>query len=200
MKMEKKIDEERLNSISALSDGVQNNVHPLWKKVSIGLVISLVLTIGYMISTDQSENEIPENLVRYHIAQFVENIRNISSDPIVIRKNLEKAYAYTTRKGRKQLDRILKSVNLNEKLTQKTTVSIQITSIKQKHETLYTVFWTETEYQNSTQILKTNHEGYFRLVFSSSKKIENTYSINPSDIYINNIVIKKTLPKTNLES
>lgn len=199
MKMEKKIDEERLNSISALSDGVQSNVHPLWKKVSIGLVISLVLTIGYMISTDQSENEIPENLGRYHIAQFVENIRNISSDPIVIRKNLEKAYAYTTRKGRKQLDRILKSVNLNEKLTQKTTVSIRITSIKPKHETLYTVFWTETEYQNSIQISKTNYEGYFRLVFSSLKKIESPYSINPSGIYINNIVIKP-LSKTNLKS
>jgi len=199
MKMGKELDGEKLNSISAPRDGAQSNVQPFWKKVSISLGILLVLTIGHMASTDQSENEIPENLVRYYMARFVENIRNISSDPIVIRKNFEEAYAYTTRKGKKELDKVLKSVKLNEKLSHKITVSIQITAIKRKHETLYTVAWTEAEFQNSTQISKMYYEGFFRLEFSSSKMIESLYSVNPSGIYINNIVIKP-VPKTNFES
>lgn len=173
---------------------IQNDSLPVadaWKRASVILAIFLMVAIGYFIFNMQSQKKIPEAIVRHDLANFVISVRSISSDPIMIRRNLEDAYAFTTRKGGKQLDKILNGINLIDKVAQGIFVDVLIKSILKKHKTLYTISWFETEFQNSEMISKIEYEGFFKLQFYLIKRSKDSYLTNPSGIYINSIVIKK---------
>ena len=192
-KFEGKIDNWRVNREDS------STVPKFWKKASIILAILFVFAIGYIILDKQSKEKTPVPIVKYHLAKFITNMRSISSDHVMVRKNLECAYTFTSHKGKKQLDKIINDVNLNDKLAQKILVSVQISSIKQKHKTLYTVTWIETEYLNSKVLSTANFEGFFRLEFLPVKLSDNSYLMNPAGIFINNIVINK-ISKPKLDS
>ncbi|MBT6339530.1 MAG: type IV secretion system protein [Desulfobacula sp.] len=197
MKTKEKTNEKIIDDNYKQIDKDTIRVHRYWKLISIILVILLVGAIGYI--KEQSVKKIPEPIVKYHLAKFITNMRSISSDHVMVRKNLECAYTFTSRKGKKQLDKIINDVNLNDKLEQKILVSVQISSIKQKHKTLYTVTWVETEYLNSKVLSAANFEGFFRLEFLPVKLSDNSYLMNPAGIFINNIVINK-ISKPKLDS
>ena len=131
-------------------------VHKNWKKISMILLILFTVAAGYIAVEMQSEDEVPASVVKYHLSEFVMNMRSISSDPVMLRHLLEKAYAFTTLKGKKQLDKILQGINLKDKISRQITVTVQITSVKQKHKTLYALAWTETEYQNFQNSISVN--------------------------------------------
>lgn len=192
-KFEEKIDNSKVDREDS------STVRKFWKKASIILVILFVFAIGYIILDKQSEEKIPEPFVRYHLGMFIANMRGISSDPVMVRKNLEYAYAVTSHKGKKQLDKIIKDLNLEDKFEQKILVSPNISSIKKKNKTLYTVEWTETEYQNSKILLVANFEGFFRLEFLKMEINDNPFPMNPAGIFVNNIVMNK-ISKPNLDS
>ncbi len=197
MKTKIRTDRKIIGNNYKQSDKDTIRVHRYWKLTSIILAILLVAAIGCI--KEQSVKKISEPIVKYHLTKFITNMRSISSDPVMVRKNLECAYTFTSRKGKKQLDKILKEINLKDKLAQKILVSVQISSIKQKHKTLYTVTWVESEYQNSKILSVANFEGFFRLEFLPVKLSDNSYLMNPAGLFINNIVINK-ISKPKLDS
>lgn len=162
-----------------------------WKKISIILGALLSLTLFFLVYQGQMDEGVGDNYIRHDIAGFVKNVRSLPSDPIVIRSHLEDAYAFTTRKGKKQLDKMLKEINLKDKISCLISVSVQIKSIKRKHKSLYVVFWTEKEFKNSEVISQNSYKGFFRLQFAKPKDETKTYLVNPSGIYVDNIVIEK---------
>ena len=173
--------------------GIAPSANNTWRTVSILLGAMLMFTGACLFyqwknfrATGPSDNHI-----KHDIACFVDNIRSVPSDPIVVRKKITKAYAFTTRKAKRQLDKMIKGLNLSDKLSRRITISVDISSIKLKSSSLCVVGWTETVFVCFQQAFQTIYEGYFRIKFAALKSQKNGYLVNPSGVYVNNIKIEE---------
>lgn len=162
-----------------------------WKKASLILGALLTVSVIYLICQAGDANHPDGIYIQYYIAGFVKDIRSISSDPVVLRKQLVSAYALTSSKGKKQLDRIIKQLELSKKLSSNITVSVAIESVDLKNRTLCVVSWTETVFKGPKIISQEKYKGFFRLRFKDPGPSKTGYLINPAGIYVNNITIEK---------
>ncbi len=105
---------------------------------------------------------------------------------------LEEAYAFTTLKSRKQLDKILMDIKFLEKHAEGIVISVSIKTVIRKSKSLYVVAWTETMYKNSKAISVIDYNGFFKLEFSPIQADENFFLLNPFGIYIDNIIVEKS--------
>ena len=66
--------------------------------------------------------------IAYVLTRFIENIRSLSSDPIVVRSNWHDAYAHLTNRGAEQLNRHAQAADAFAKIG-KRTVSVEVISV-----------------------------------------------------------------------
>ncbi len=171
--------------------GIENTIKPnLWKKVSLILGSLLILTIVALFYFIETEKKPDDHLIGHDMACFVQNIRAVSSDPIVIRSNLENAYSFITPKAKRQLDKIVKEIKFPDRISSEITVAVDIKSITLKNKSLCVVVWSETMYEKTKQVSSDNFKSTFRLKFAQPLPDGKVYHVNPSGIYINNIVIE----------
>lgn len=163
-----------------------------WKKATIILALLLLLVCAYIGIEGHTENEVPENTVRYHLAKFVIHMRTVSMDPVVTRGSLEEAYAFTTLRASKQLDRVLMDFEFVEKHAEGIVVTVSIKTVIRKSKSLYAVTWTEAEYKDSKSVSAVDYDGFFKLKFMPIRVEDNFFPVNPSGVYIDNIVVEKS--------
>jgi type IV secretion system protein TrbF len=169
-----------------------SETNKFWKKVSIILALLLMIVCVHIGLKEGREKQIPENTVRHHLAKFVIHMRTVSMDPVITRANLEEAYAFTTLRAKGQLDKILLDIRFVEKRAEGIFVTVSIKSIIQKNKSLYTVAWAETEYRDAKAVSTVNYYGFFKLKFLPIRVDESFFPVNPSGVYIDNIVIERS--------
>jgi type IV secretory pathway TrbF-like protein len=187
----KKID-NRIIDGGYSSNEVLSEANNHWKKVAIVLGALLLVICVYLGMKGQAEKRIPENIVKHHLAKYVIHMRTVSMDPVVTRTNLEEAYAFTTLKAKKQLDRVLMDINFSDKHTEKIVVTVSIQSIVLKSKAICVVSWTETVYKDSMVISAVDYNGFFKLKYQPVRKDVNPFPVNPSGVYVDNILIEKS--------
>jgi type IV secretory pathway TrbF-like protein len=83
--------------------------------------------------------------VAWHLAHFVEEVRSIPADPVVLRQNWLDAYDYVTDKGALVLNDYARNSEPFTKLG-KTQVAVEVSSVIRASDDSFRVAWTERRY------------------------------------------------------
>lgn len=87
--------------------------------------------------------------VAFHLARFIENVRSIPADPIVLRQNWLRAYDFAADKGAAALNDYARN---NDPFAQigKATVAVDVSSVVRASPDSFRVEWTERTYRDGT--------------------------------------------------
>lgn len=85
--------------------------------------------------------------IAWYLAQFVEDVRSIPTDPVVVRRNWLQAYDFTTTSGAVALNAYARADDPFAKLG-KEQVAVDISSVIRASPSSFRVAWTERRYQD----------------------------------------------------
>ena len=85
--------------------------------------------------------------IAFHLARFIENVRQVPADPIVLRQSWLRAYDFTTDRGALALNDYAR-VNDPFARVGDTQVSVEVSSVIRASDTSFRVAWIERRYQN----------------------------------------------------
>ncbi|WP_171173642.1 conjugal transfer protein TrbF [Ruegeria sp. HKCCD8929] len=85
--------------------------------------------------------------IAFHLARFVENVRQVPADPIVLRENWLRAYDFATDRGALALNDYAR-VNDPFARVGETQVAVEISSVIRASESSFRVAWIERRYAN----------------------------------------------------
>lgn len=87
----------------------------------------------------------------WHLAHFIENVRSIPLDPVLMRRNWLSAYDFTTERGAKFLNGYAREAQPFVSVGDRT-VSVQVTSVVRASDRSFQVKWSETAYERGSAI------------------------------------------------
>jgi type IV secretion system protein VirB5 len=93
--------------------------------------------------------------IAWHLAQFVEDVRSIPADPVVLRQDWLRAYDYATDKGALALNDYARANDPFSKIG-KTQVAVDISSVIRASPSSFRVAWIERRYDDG-QLAATEH-------------------------------------------
>lgn len=193
--------DERLGTLRAQSH--------TWQRVSIGLIaVTLILAGGSVWQANRSRIQPyvveidgtgaaravaaakatyhPNDLViARHLSDFIEKVRSLSIDPMVIRANWLGAYDAITEKAKPFLDDFAKSTNPFDRVGERS-VAVQVTSVVRATENTFQVKWSEQHYERSTLTSSEDWTAMLTLV-TATPKSESEVLKNPLGLYVNGI-------------
>jgi type IV secretion system protein VirB5 len=83
--------------------------------------------------------------IAWHLAHFIEEVRSIPADPVVLRQNWLEAYNYTTDKGALALNDYARTSDPFAKLG-KEQIAVEVSSVIRASADSFRVAWTERRY------------------------------------------------------
>ena len=87
--------------------------------------------------------------IAWYLARFIEEVRGISADPIIVRQNWLHAYDFTTDKGALALNGYAQANDPFAKVG-KVQVSVEVSSVIRASPDSFRVAWTERRYENGS--------------------------------------------------
>ena len=83
--------------------------------------------------------------IAWHLSRFIEEVRSISADPVVVRRNWLRAYDYTTDEGAQALSAWART---NDPFTQvgRVQVAVDVSSVIRASPSSFRIAWTERRY------------------------------------------------------
>jgi type IV secretion system protein VirB5 len=177
-----------------------------WRLFALGcLGVALLLSIGliwlgrsgsavpFVVEVDRNgavrtvaaatENYRPSDAqIAYHLARFIENVRSLSIDPVVVRQNWLRAYDYATDRA---------ALTLNEYAREhdpfagigRITVAVEIASVVRASDTSFQVRWLERTFEGGALKDTRRLTGLFSIVLTPPKTVEAVRK-NPLGIYV----------------
>ncbi len=123
--------------------------------------------------------------VAWHLARFIEQVRGLPSDPIVLRQAWLRAYEFTTDRGAVALNEYARS---NDPFTRvgKEQVSVEVSSVIRASPDSFRVAWTEQHYENG-QLSRTERWIAILTIFLQQPRTAERLRANPLGIYVNAI-------------
>ena len=88
--------------------------------------------------------------IAWHLARFIENVRSITLDPVLMRRDWLSAYDFATQRGGVFLGEYARAADPFARLGEKT-VSVQVTSVVRASDQSFQVKWTETSFDRGAQ-------------------------------------------------
>ncbi|MDV3458241.1 conjugal transfer protein TrbF [Sphingomonas sp. HF-S4] len=87
--------------------------------------------------------------IAFHLARFIENVRGIPADPVVLRQNWLRGYDFTTARGALALNDYARN---NDPFAQvgKLQVAIDVSSVIRASDDSFRIAWTERRYQDGS--------------------------------------------------
>jgi type IV secretion system protein VirB5 len=85
--------------------------------------------------------------IAFHLARFVNNVRSLALDPIVVRQNWLDAYNYTTDRGAAILNEYARTHDPFSRVGQ-ASVAVEVTSVVRASEHSFQIRWNERTYLN----------------------------------------------------
>jgi type IV secretory pathway TrbF-like protein len=87
--------------------------------------------------------------IAWHLARFIEYVRSIPADPIIVRQNWLKAYDFVTDKGALALNDYARANDPFAKIGQ-VQVAVDVSSVIRASDDSFRIAWTERRYENSS--------------------------------------------------
>jgi type IV secretion system protein VirB5 len=123
--------------------------------------------------------------VAWHLARFIEQVRSIPSDPIIVRQNWLRAYEWTTDRGAAALNDYARA---NDPFTKvgKQQVSVEVSSVIRASPDSFRVAWTEQRYEDGKLATTERWTAILTIVIQPPRDAERLKA-NPLGIYVNAI-------------
>ncbi|WP_429924146.1 conjugal transfer protein TrbF [Agrobacterium vitis] len=123
--------------------------------------------------------------VAWHLARFIEQVRSIPADPIIVRQNWLRAYDWTTDRGATALNDYARS---NDPFTKvgKQQVAVEASSVIRASPDSFRVAWIERRYENGQLAATERWTAILTIVIQMPRDAERLKA-NPLGIYVNAI-------------
>jgi len=136
--------------------------------------------------TEADRNYTPTDpQIAWHLARFVENVRTVSLDPVLMRRNWLSAYDFATQRGAVFLNDYARTANPFADLGDKA-VSVEVTSVVRASDRSFQVKWLETAYQRGVVTGQSHWTAMLTVVLKAPANAE-VLRKNPLGLYINAI-------------
>ena len=123
--------------------------------------------------------------VAWHLGRFIEQVRSIPADPIIVRQNWLRAYEWTTDRGAAALNDYARA---NDPFTKvgKQQVAVEVSSVIRASPDSFRVAWTERHY-DSGQLSTTERWTAILTIAIQPPRDTERLRANPLGIYVNAI-------------
>jgi type IV secretory pathway TrbF-like protein len=88
--------------------------------------------------------------VAWHLSHFIANVRSVSLDPVLMRRDWLEAYDFATKRGAQFLGDYARTASPFANVGERT-VSVQVTSVVRASDKSFQVKWTETAFERGSQ-------------------------------------------------
>jgi type IV secretion system protein VirB5 len=123
--------------------------------------------------------------IAYHLARFIEQVRGLPADPIVVRQNWLRAYEFTTDRGAAALNDYARA---NDPFTRvgRQQVAVEVSSVIRASPDSFRVAWIERRYENGQLAVTERWTAILTVVLQTPRDAERLRA-NPLGIYVNAI-------------
>jgi type IV secretory pathway TrbF-like protein len=127
----------------------------------------------------------------WHLARFIEMVRGLPSDPIVVRQNWLRAYDWATQGGAQALNAMAAADNPFGKVG-KTTVAVDVLSVVRASPTSFQLRWRETTHVNGASSHVERYTGVVTIVVAPPSTPERLQK-NPLGLYVHALTWSRDL-------
>jgi len=120
--------------------------------------------------------------IAWHLARFIENVRSIPADPIVLRQNWLRAYDFTTDRGAAALNDFARANDPFARVGREQ-VAIEISSVIRASEDSFRVAWVERRYQEGQLAATERWTAILTVVLQTPRDAERLRK-NPLGVYV----------------
>lgn len=177
-----------------------------WRLMAVGslglslLLATVVLWIGrtgavvpYVVEIDSrggaravgpaAETYTPSDAqIAYHLTRFVDNVRALSLDPVVVRQNWLKAYDFVTDRAAVTLNEYARENDPFARVGRQT-VAVEVTSVVRASDTSFQVRWLERTFEGGALRDTKRLTGVFSIVITPPRTVDAVRK-NPLGIYV----------------
>jgi type IV secretion system protein VirB5 len=129
--------------------------------------------------------------IAYHLARFIEDVRGLPADAIVLRQNWLRAYDFTTDRGAAALNEYARNNDPFAKLG-KMQVSVEVSSVIRASPDSFRVAWVQRSYDNASLSATDRWTAILTIVIESPRDADRLRK-NPLGIYVQAISWSKEL-------
>jgi len=123
--------------------------------------------------------------VAWHLGRFIEQVRSIPADPIIVRQNWLRAYEWTTDRGAAALNDYARANDPFAKVG-KQQIAVEVSSVIRASPDSFRVAWTEKHYE-SGQLSTTERWTAILTIAIQPPRDAERLKANPLGIYVNAI-------------
>lgn len=123
--------------------------------------------------------------VAWHLGRFIEQVRSIPADAIIVRQNWLRAYEFTTDRGAMALNDYARA---NDPFTRvgRQQIAVEVSSVIRASPDSFRVAWTERHYENG-QLAETERWTAILTIVVQPPRDAKKLKANPLGIYVNAI-------------
>lgn len=120
--------------------------------------------------------------IAWHLANFIENVRSVSLDPVLMRGAWLEAYDFATRRAATFLDEYARRADPFSQVGERT-VSVQVTSVVRASDESFQVKWTESVFERGS-LADTSQWTAMLTVRQQPPRDAETLRKNPLGLYV----------------
>lgn len=177
-----------------------------WRLMALGcLVLSLAMAsallwlgrsgsaIPYIVEIDRQGGARPvgpaaeaykpgDAQIAFHLARFVENVRSLSIDAVVVRQNWLKAYDFVTDRAAVTLNDHARASDPFAKVGRET-IAVEVASVVRASDTSFQIRWLEKTFKDGSAHATVRMTGIFSIVLTPPRTVDLVRK-NPLGIYV----------------
>ncbi|HMN84294.1 MAG TPA: conjugal transfer protein TrbF [Burkholderiaceae bacterium] len=159
----------------------------IWQSVR-GIVVPWVVQVDNLgqaqtVAPATADYRPTDPQVAWHLARFIEQVRSIPADPVIVRQNWLRAYEWTTDRGAAALNDHARSSDPFAKVG-KQQVAVEVSSVIRASPDSFRVAWTEKHYE-SGQLSATERWTAILTIVIQPPRDADRLKANPLGIYVN---------------
>ena len=121
----------------------------------------------------------------WHLARFIEQVRSIPADPVIVRQNWLRAYEWTTDRGAGALNDYARANDPFAKVG-KQQIAVEVSSVIRASPDSFRVAWTERRYEDGKLAATERWTAILTIALQPPRDAERLKA-NPLGIYVNAI-------------
>jgi type IV secretion system protein TrbF len=134
--------------------------------------------------------------IAWYLARFITNVRSLSIDPVLVRRNWLEAYDFATGRGALFLTEYARANDPFEAVGTRS-VSVQVTSVVRASDTSFQVKWTEQSFERGSLAGTERWTAILTIVIQPPRTAEAVRK-NPLGIHVNGIAWSRELDAANV--